>query len=49
MYLNSVDIDVDTSCTIQNYLKLISDRASGRPTQMGPNVNRQIKFGINSA
>ena len=29
MYLNSVDIDVDTSCTIQNYLKLISDRASG--------------------
>lgn len=29
MYLNSVDIDVDTSCTIQNYLKLISERASG--------------------
>lgn len=29
-YLNSVDVDVDTSCTIQNYLKLISNRASGK-------------------
>ena len=28
-YLDSVDIDIDTRCTISQYLKLIQDRASG--------------------
>lgn len=29
MYVNSIDIDVDTRCTILQYLRLISKRASG--------------------
>lgn len=29
-YLSSVEIDVDTQCTIQQYLNLISNRASGK-------------------
>jgi glutamate--cysteine ligase catalytic subunit len=29
MYVNSIDIDVDTRCTIMQYLRLISKRASG--------------------
>ena len=29
MYLNSINIDVDTRCTIRQYLSLISQRASG--------------------
>ena len=29
MYVNSIDVDVDTRCTIMQYLKLISKRASG--------------------
>ena len=29
MYINSIDIDVDTRCTIMQYLRLISKRASG--------------------
>ena len=28
-YLNHLDIDVDTKCTISQYMKLISGRASG--------------------
>lgn len=38
MYLNSVDIDVDTSCTIQNYLKLIAKRASGAEPTIAQNI-----------
>ena len=30
MYLSSINIDVDTRCTIRQYLSLISQRASGR-------------------
>ncbi len=29
-YLNSIELDVDTQCSIQQYLNLISDRASGK-------------------
>lgn len=29
MYVNSVDIDVDTRCTILQYLRFISKKASG--------------------
>ena len=29
MYVNSIDIDVDTRCTILQYLRFISKRASG--------------------
>lgn len=29
MYVNSIDIDVDTRCTVMQYLRLISKRASG--------------------
>ena len=29
-YLSSVELDVDTQCTIQQYLNLIANRASGR-------------------
>ena len=29
MYMDSIEIDVDTRCTILQYLKLISMRASG--------------------
>ena len=29
MYVNSIDIDVDTRCTIMQYLRFISKRASG--------------------
>lgn len=29
-YLSSMDVDTDTHCTIQQYLKLISRRASGQ-------------------
>ena len=28
-YLDNVDIDIDTRCTISQYLNLIQDRASG--------------------
>ena len=28
-YLSNVDVDIDTRCTISQYLKLISRRASG--------------------
>jgi len=31
MYVNSIDMDVDTRCTILQYLRLISRRASGEP------------------
>ena len=30
MYVNSIDIDVDTRCTVMQYLRLISRRASGK-------------------
>ena len=30
MYVNSLEVDVDTRCTIQQYLKLIQKRASGQ-------------------
>jgi len=29
-YLSSMEVDTDTHCTIQQYLKLISRRASGQ-------------------
>jgi glutamate--cysteine ligase catalytic subunit len=29
MYVNSIDMDVDTRCTVMQYLRLISKRASG--------------------
>ena len=29
MYVNSIDIDIDTRCTVMQYLRLISKRASG--------------------
>lgn len=29
-YLSSIELDVDTQCTIQRYLNLIANRASGR-------------------
>lgn len=29
-YLDSIDVDVDTGCTISQYLSLIGKRASGR-------------------
>ena len=29
-YMDSIDVDVDTGCTISQYLKLISRRASGK-------------------
>ena len=29
MYVNSIDIDVDTRCTVMQYLRLMSERASG--------------------
>ena len=28
-YIDSVDVDIDTRCTISQYLKFIQDRASG--------------------
>ena len=31
MYVNSVDMDVDTRCTVLNYLRYISKKASGMP------------------
>lgn len=34
MYVNSVDIDVDTRCTILTYLRFISKRASGKKENM---------------
>ena len=30
MYVNSIDIDVDTRCTVMQYLRLIAKRASGK-------------------
>lgn len=30
MYVNSLEVDVDTRCTIQQYLRLIQKRASGK-------------------
>jgi len=32
MYINSIDVDVDTQCTILQYLQFISKRASGEPS-----------------
>ena len=29
MYINSIDMDVDTRCTVLQYLRFISKRASG--------------------
>jgi len=29
-YLNSLDIDTDTACTVTQYLNLIRDRANGK-------------------
>ena len=29
MYVNSIDMDVDTRCTVLQYLRFISKRASG--------------------
>ena len=29
-YLGSLDLDADTACTVGQYLKLISERASGK-------------------
>lgn len=41
-YLNSVDIDIDTSCTIQNYLKLISKRASGAEPTIAKSIRNFV-------
>ena len=31
-YMDHIDVDIDTRCTISQYLRLISKRASGKST-----------------
>lgn len=37
-YLENMEVDVDTRCTILNYLKLIKKRASGKSALLQPDV-----------
>lgn len=41
-YLGSMDVDADTHCTIQQYLKLIQKRASGELLTTASWIRQQI-------
>lgn len=41
-YLGSMDVDVNTHCTILQYLQLISKRASGEVMTMASWIRKQI-------
>lgn len=42
MYINSIDVDVDTRCTILQYLRLISKRASGELMTTAGWIRKQV-------
>lgn len=41
-YLSSMDVDTDTHCTIQQYLRLIQKRASGKLLTMASWIRQEV-------
>ena len=41
-YLSSMEVDADTHCTIQQYLKFISKRASGKLLTTASWIRKQV-------